>query len=340
MTVYLDDTKKYFKANLHTHSTNSDGRAAPEDIKKEYMARGYSVVAYTDHEHISSNAHLIDDDFIAITGAELAISSEKRWDPPTKQKGISVHVNVYAMTPDNVVTPFASRDRDKNGPEEVRLAAQYDEMGNRRAFTPEAINDLIREVHERGFLISLNHPEWSLINAEHYLKYDGFDFVEIHNTGAEVAGHHDDERAFFDMIRAGKKVFCTAADDNHNIHGFTDVRSDSFGSWVMINADKLEYSEIMNALKCGNFYASQGPEIYSLTLEGDKVTIKTSPVKAIYRQTEGRRAVSKHAEEGEYLTEATFALNEVERIFRIRIEDEHGKCAYTQAYDVPMYAYN
>ncbi len=336
MTVYLDSEKSFFKANLHTHSTNSDGRATPEKIKEEYMARGYSVVAFTDHEHITSNYHLSDDKFIAITGAELAISGEKRWDPPTKQNGISVHVNVYAMDPENVLTPYASRDRDRFGPDEVRAAASYDEMGNKRIFSHEGISDFVREAHERGFLVSLNHPEWSLINATHYLGYDGFDFVEIHNTGAEKTGHGGDERAFFDMIRAGKNVFCTAADDNHNIHGFDDPRSDSFGGWVMINAERLEYSEIMNALKCGNFYASQGPEIYSLTREGDKVTIKTSPVRAIYRQTEGRRVIAKLAEEGEYLTEATFALDELERIFRIRIEDEHGKCAYTQSYSVAI----
>ena len=88
----------------------------------------------------------------------------------------------------------------------------------------------------------------------------------------------------------------------------------------------------MSALKNGDFYASTGPEIYSLTREGDKITIKTSPVKAIYIRSGGRRSAARLAQDGEYLTEATFTVKDTDRIVRIRIEDGLGKRAYTQAY--------
>ena len=39
-----------FKANLHCHSTVSDGRLTVGEIKAYYMQHGYSVVAFTDHD--------------------------------------------------------------------------------------------------------------------------------------------------------------------------------------------------------------------------------------------------------------------------------------------------
>ena len=338
MKVYLDCEKKFYKANLHCHTTLSDGSATPEQIKSEYMSRGYSVVAFTDHEHIVDNSYLTDDSFLAITGAELGVSSLGRgWkNAHDKQYAPTVHLCIYSFDPHNVITPYSSREKDNFGPEEVRDASTYDNQREKRIYSAEGINDLIRHVHENGFLISLNHTSWSLITAKDYLDYEGLDFVELYNTGCIKMGHPKDEITYNDFIKSGKRVFCTATDDNHNRRGFTDPRSDSFGGWVMINADSLDYSEIMNSLKSGNFYASEGPEIYSMTREGDTVTIKTSPVKRMFKLSDGRAASGKIAAEGEYITEASFKIDESMGLFRIRIEDEHGCSAYTQAYEVEI----
>ena len=41
---------KFYKANMHAHTTVSDGRLSPEEMKRAFMERGYSIVAFTDHE--------------------------------------------------------------------------------------------------------------------------------------------------------------------------------------------------------------------------------------------------------------------------------------------------
>ena len=46
----LPESGQFYKANIHCHSTVSDGCLTPEQIKKAYMDHGYSVVAYTDHD--------------------------------------------------------------------------------------------------------------------------------------------------------------------------------------------------------------------------------------------------------------------------------------------------
>lgn len=50
----LPETGNFYKANLHCHSTVSDGELTVEEIKKIYTEQGYSIVAYTDHEVLIS----------------------------------------------------------------------------------------------------------------------------------------------------------------------------------------------------------------------------------------------------------------------------------------------
>ena len=39
--ILLTSDKNYYKANLHCHSTNSDGKMTPEEVKNYYKANGY-----------------------------------------------------------------------------------------------------------------------------------------------------------------------------------------------------------------------------------------------------------------------------------------------------------
>ena len=100
----------------------------------------------------------------------------------------------------------------------------------------------------------------------------------------------------------------------------------------MINADRLEYGELMRALKEHRFYASTGPEIYSITREDEVIRVRTSPARRIAKSTEGRQCAAKFAEDGELITEATFKVRQNERFFRITVEDAQGRRAYSPLY--------
>ena len=58
---------------MHCHTTISDGHFTPEEIKKLYMEKGYSIVAYSDHELIRDHSDLSDENFLAITSSEFSI---------------------------------------------------------------------------------------------------------------------------------------------------------------------------------------------------------------------------------------------------------------------------
>ena len=94
----LPENGRFYKANLHSHSTVSDGTLTPAEMKRVYMAHGYSIIAYTDHEILRDHSALSDCDFLAITGYELSVN--ERGDKPWPQKQ-TCHLNLYARDPHN-----------------------------------------------------------------------------------------------------------------------------------------------------------------------------------------------------------------------------------------------
>ena len=63
--MLISKEKNFYKANLHCHSTVSDGSKTPAELKEMYMQRGYSIIAYTDHDILISHQDLTDEKFLA-----------------------------------------------------------------------------------------------------------------------------------------------------------------------------------------------------------------------------------------------------------------------------------
>ena len=327
MKILLDENKPFYKANLHCHSTYSDGKFTVEELKEQYKTQGYSIVAFTDHEHIIDNSHLNDENFLALTACEIAIKEFPEQSTLKNHNMRVCHLNLYALDQHNAVTPCYSSIYDHYIKDEIRDKIHHEGEFN-RVYTADGINEIIRTAKEKGFIVCYNHPTWSLENALQYLHYAGLFAVEIYNTSCYRAGARvDDEHVYDDFLRAGHKLFCVCADDNHSY-------ASSFGGWVCINAEKLEYGNVMNALQNGNFYASTGPEIRSLTQDGVEIEIHTSPCKRIGVTTFGRFAPALVAKDGETLTSARFTLKPEDKYFRVRVTDENGHVAYTQAYPI------
>lgn len=326
MQILLDENKPFYKANLHCHSVFSDGEMTVEELKTAYMQQGYSVVAFTDHEHLIDNSYLNDENFLAITACEVAIKEFPEQSTLVNMALRVCHLNFYAINPHNTITPCYEKVYDHYVNEHNAHLIRYEKEYKRR-YDKDGVNEMIRIANEQGFIVSYNHPTWSLEDASRYLQYENLWAVEIYNTGCTLNGRLTDEHALDDFLRADKPIFCTAADDNHQ-------KADMFGGWVQINAPALTYANIMTALQKGNFYASTGVDVYSLVRDGNEVTIRTSPCKQITLTTKGRRVSTVRAEENETICQATFALRETDGHFRIRATDEKGRSAYTQAYSI------
>ena len=64
----LPQVDRYFKANLHTHSTISDGKLSREEVKEAYKALGYQILCLTDDNTIVNHSDMNEPDFLMLTG--------------------------------------------------------------------------------------------------------------------------------------------------------------------------------------------------------------------------------------------------------------------------------
>ena len=199
----------------------------------------------------------------------------------------------------------------------------------------------MRRAARADFFVTYNHPTWSLESYPEYSGYKGMNAMEIVNYGCVADGYDDDNgHAYDDLLNGGERIFCVATDDNHNHIPDDSPLSDSFGGYVMINAPRLGYTELTDALKSGNFYSStgtpayDGPRIRSLEYEDGKIRIKTSPVRNIDLITDNRTNKRVSASVGETIDTAEFTLRDSVKWFRLVTVDDRGFKAYTNAYFV------
>ena len=331
----LDPNKNSYKANLHCHTNLSDGCLSPEEMKKAYMEHGYSIIAYTDHDIMIDHSDLNEEGFLALRAFEMEVSEKKDFDAPGGRK--TCHACYIALEPDNFVQPMWCKDLrylfGNAKTNAVKVVFDENEPDYRRVYSPEGVSDMLKRGREKGFFVTYNHPRWSGENFEQYGYYDGMHAMEICNYACYEGGHPEyNSGVYEEMLRAGKRIYCISADDNHN--GSADKYHDSFGGFTVIKADKLEYRTITKALEEGDFYASMGPEIHELYLEDNILHVKCSPAKRICLNVgRTRYACKKKATVGEYITEASFAIDKEKDIyFRLDIYDENGNAANTNAY--------
>jgi len=334
MRKYLISNEgKFYKANLHSHSNISDGALTPLEMKELYKANGYSVIAYTDHDVMIPHPELSDGEFLALTGFEMEIN-----EPKTEGKLFTktCHICFVGIDPENLTQPMWHRSRylfgnAVNHRDDVRFDESQPDY--ERVYSPEGITEIMNKGREAGFFVTYNHPHWSREDFSNYNGYWGMHAFEIMNGSCNAAGFEDyNPRVYDDMLKNGKRLYCVGADDNHNVH-FGTRRNDSGWGFTVIKAKDLEYKTITSALLAGDFYASEGPEIYELWYEDGFVHVKTSDADRIninFMIRKGGTVLAPDAES--VVNEAKFAIPDECGYFRITVVDKTGKHACTNAY--------
>ena len=325
--------RKFYKANLHCHTTYSDGKLSPAEVKEVYKKLGYSIVAYTDHDILIPHDELNDDSFLALHGFEMEINEPKECD----FSGIKTcHICFIGLEPDNLTQPMWHRKWylfgnapshreevvfDKNEPDFVR---EYSHMG---------ISKIMQTGREKGFFVTYNHPTWSMENYSDYMGYHGMHAMEMFNGDCIAAGYNDrNDHAYDDILRGGERIYCIGADDNHNHANPASRRFDSGWAWTVIKSDSLDYRTITKSLEDGNFYASEGPEIHELWYEDGKVHVKCSDADSIVLTADIRFTYPIFAEGNNSVNEAELVVSPRCKWFRITVTDKKGRRACTNAY--------
>lgn len=323
----LPEGGRFYKANLHSHSTVSDGRQTPERVKELYMQHGYSVYAYTDHHVMVPQHQLTDENFLALTGFEFSIHAP---DELYKTIGKVCHFNLIALDPDhNKQEIYYKNSYEEKNEGKFEYDTNYPPC--KLEYSTENITKIMQMGRELGYFVIYNHPTWSNEHYPEYTNYHGMHAMEICNYSSLMGGYDENNGYIYDdMLRAGERIFCVAADDNHHCEG--GPKPDAYGGFTMIKADKLEYKTITDALLAGNFYASQGPEIHELWMEDGTVHITCSDAQKIFMTTARRKARLVLAPDGESVNEATFDVEPRDIYVRFTVVDHTGKLAQTNAY--------
>ncbi len=323
----------FYKANLHCHTVLSDGCLTPAQIKELYKSKGYSIVAFTDHDIFIPHPELSDEDFLALHGFEAETNESDDGRPFDLIR--SVHYCAIALDPKTEFQPcwhrsdylFANAVKNSSLVKFDNTLPDYE-----RVCTGQGISDHMKKIRDAGFFVTYNHPTWSMESYPNYIEYSGMHAMEMFNGISYTSGYDDyNPRVYDDMLRAGKRIYCIGGDDNHN--RYPGTRYDDTGvAFTMIKAPSLNYTDITESLLAGAFYASEAPEIHELWYEDGRVYIKCSPADRINYNTGRRRADVVFDETGKGITEAVFDVDVCDRYFRLTVTDKNGKHACTNAY--------
>ncbi len=134
--------------------------------------------------------------------------------------------------------------------------------------------DVIDQARAEGSFVQINHPDWPgsypanpCWSDKALLDVSGYDAVETWNSSNDASNQNAERRV--DMLLSnGRRTNITAVDDCHDVrHAYCMTAS------VNVFADALTLADVMANLRSGNFYASFGAVITSVTVSAGTVAV-------------------------------------------------------------------
>jgi hypothetical protein len=279
----------WFRGNLHTHSTFSDGKCTPAEVVHFYRQQGYAFVAFTDHLIVADAAGLSSQDFLVIPGVEI-------------------HHNDLRGSTYHVVGIGGAL------PASERMPAAGD-------LTADAA--VLRAL---GALVFAAHPYWSGQTSAELLDVPAMMGIEIYNGTADVGYHKGFSLQTWDeLLIAGRRVWGLAVDDAH----WLPWRMDAGLGWVMVRAQELTEPAILQALARGDFYSSTGPVIEDVWVEEGQVCVGCSPAVAVYAVGDRWHCSAAKAANVQGITHVCLPLWPEQSYVRVEVVDRLGRTAWS-----------
>jgi predicted metal-dependent phosphoesterase TrpH len=287
---------RFWKGNLHTHSTASDGRLPPEEVCARYREAGYDFIALTDHFMRHYNFPLVDtrpyrtENFTTILGAEL-------------------HTR-------NVMTEMGSV---------WHILAVGLPLGFAQTADDETAAQLASRALEAGAFVAVAHPNWYALTEKDFADLGQVDAVEVFNGTAVDHNDRMDSWHITDIMLGRGHRYTTCATDD--FHGKLDRHDFTLG-WVQVKSERLDPDALLAALKAGHYYSSTGPEIYDIRVTpGEKVYVRCSAADRIFLTG---KASSSRTAFGNGITEAEFDVRTFGSPYcRVTVRDYHRGRAWS-----------
>lgn len=301
---------RWYKGNTHTHTINSDGDSAPDEVARWYREHGYHFLVLTDHNFLTSvdglNAVMgADERFLVIRGEEVTDRFEQK----------AIHVNGLAVR--SLVSP-------QGGTSVV-----------------ETVQRNVNAIREAGGVPHINHPNfgWSM-SADELGAVRNTRLFEIFNghpmvNNAGGGGLPSLEEVWDTLLTRGVMLYGLAVDDAHHFKRPGDPDASGPGrGWIWVRAARLAPADLLDAIERGDFYASTGVELsdYQVTPTSVTVTVRERAFEKYRIQFIGRG--------GRVLREVTaspasYTMTGTEGYVRARVLDSNGRMAWTQPVAIP-----
>ncbi|QPM90222.1 CehA/McbA family metallohydrolase [Pseudooceanicola algae] len=291
---------QFWRGNLHTHSSLSDGVLPPEEVCRRYRAEGYDFMALTDHfigqygYPVADTLSYRDAGFTTLLGAELhsgAMENGELW-----------HILAVGLPAD-----FAPGDAPHFRPVEGQ----------------ETGPEIAARAVAAGAFVAIAHPQWSGLTLADARSISAAHAVEIYNHGCATGCDRPDGFSVADLLLSeGRDLSLIATDDAH----FSEP--DHFGGWVMVKAKANSPEALLQALKDGAFYSSQGPELRDIRIEDDRILVESSAAVSVILQGAGSAAIARH---GQSMTRSELPLERFATSpwLRVTVIDAGGKRAWS-----------
>ncbi len=202
----LDNTKNWYKGNLHTHTTLSDGQCTPDEVCKLYKDAGYDFLALTDHNILSDTC--VKNGLLMLRGIELGENY---------------------MSPRRVAYHFVGIGGDD------KLASFDYSTSNKN---PQKIIDHLKS---HGAYTILCHPDWSLMTTSDIMAVNGYDAIEVMNSISDPYARGDSSHIIDTVMTSGRIDRMVASDDSHfytgeHCHAAVMVNTDELSADSILTA--------------------------------------------------------------------------------------------------------
>ncbi|MEO7298536.1 MAG: hypothetical protein ABI042_08170 [Verrucomicrobiota bacterium] len=309
--------EQWFKGNIHTHSLWSDGDGYPEMIVEWYKTNAYDFLALSDHNVLQKNERWTNIEtnkagtngfaaYLKRFGTNWVEQRERDGVRETRLKTFDEFNKMFAQ-PGKFLLLLAEEVSDRHLTSPVHMGA----INVREMISPQGGNS-VTEVIQNNFNAALeqrqrtgqpmfshlNHPnfQWG-VTAEDILPVKGEKFFEVYNGHPGVHNDGDDTHASTDRIwdilltkRIAElhlePIFGIGTDDSHRYQKFEPKANNPGRGWIMVRAKELTAEALITAMEGGDFYASSGVMLKSVTRDPKTYSVEIAPEKSVTYTTQ------------------------------------------------------
>ena len=191
---------QWYKGNLHSHTTNSDGHLTPAQAVTLFRQYGYSFLCLSEHDYYTDlRAELDREDFILLPGVEASSWLVQPPKDPAALQELAALKEKNASMPELVqfcCTHGTGLGKTHHihgilGNEAMQRAAGDNVLHHGERLTPpvavgdwdglQAAQQLTDYLKSRGCFTTYNHPIWSRVEMADVVGLQGVWAVEVYN---------------------------------------------------------------------------------------------------------------------------------------------------------------